>query len=188
MEVLFYIFSTIMILFGLGVIVSRNPVTSALCLVVSFLGLAALFIQLDAFFIGIIQILVYAGAVMVLFLFIIMLLDLKQEEGRRLNYMAFAGGLILSLVFVVQLSAVLSGFKAGNLGFPLQQHELTLNQDLSGLPDAARERMETEGKQPDVHLLGRTLFTRYNFPLQVVAVLLLVATIGVVILSKSKLT
>ena len=87
MEVLFYIFSAIMIVLGLGVIVSRNPVTSAMCLVGSFLGLAALFIQLDAFFIGIIQILVYAGAVMVLFLFIIMLLDLKAEEKKSMNFL-----------------------------------------------------------------------------------------------------
>ncbi len=187
MDVLFYIFSAIMILFGLGVVVSRNPVTSALCLVVSFLGLAALFIQLDAFFIGIVQILVYAGAVMVLFLFIIMLLDLKSEEHQPMNYMAFAGGVILAVVFVVQLASVLSSFKAGELGFPLQQHELTLAENAEGLPEAAQERMAEE-KLPDVHLVGRTIFTHFNFPLQVVAVLLLVSTIGVVILSKRKLT
>lgn len=187
MDILFYIFSGIMILFGLGVIVSRNPVTSALCLVMSFVGLAALFIQLDAFFIGIVQILVYAGAVMVLFLFIIMLLDLKAEEHKRMNYMAFAGGLILAVVFVVQLSAVLSSYDAGELGFPLQQHELTLEEEKEGLPEVAEERMR-EDKLPDVHLVGRTIFTQYNFPLQVVAVLLLVSTIGVVILSKRKLT
>ena len=187
MEVLFYIFSAIMISFGVGVIVSRNPVTSALCLVMSFLGLAALFIQLDAFFIGIVQILVYAGAVMVLFLFIIMLLDLKAEEHRRLNYMALAGGLILSLVFFVQLAAVLASFKAGDYRLPLLQHELALEEEVSGLPDIAVERMKEE-KLPDVHLIGRTIFTKYNFPLQMVAVILLVATIGVVILSKRKLT
>ena len=187
MDVLFYIFSAIMILFGLGVVVSRNPVTSAMCLVMSFLGLAALFIQLDAFFIGIIQILVYAGAVMVLFLFIIMLLDLKAEEHRPMNYMSFAGGLILAIVFVVQLSAVLSSFKAGDVGFPLQQHELTLEKDEPGLPSTAVDRLEAD-KLPDVHLVGRTLFTKYNFPLQVVAVLLLVSTVGVVVLSKRKLT
>lgn len=187
MEALFYIFSVIMIAFGLGVIVSRNPVTSALCLVASFLGLAALFIQLDAFFIGIIQILVYAGAVMVLFLFIIMLLDLKSEEHKRMNYMAFVGGLILSVVFVLQLAVVLSGFQEGKLGFPLQQHELTLESDQDGLPEAATERLKQD-KLPDVHLVGRTIFTQYNFPLQVVAVLLLVSTVGVVLLSKRKLT
>ena len=72
--ILFYFFATIMLGFGVAVVLNRNPVASALCLVVSFLGLASLFVSLDAYFIGIIQILVYAGAVMVLFLFIIMLL------------------------------------------------------------------------------------------------------------------
>ncbi len=187
MELLFYLFSAVMILFGLGVVVSRNPVTSALCLVMSFVGLACLFIQLDAFFIGIIQILVYAGAVMVLFLFIIMLLDLKAEEGRQINYLALAGGLILCLVFVVQLGSVLTSFEAGDVGKTPQQPEMTTDKNPEGLSELAMERM-AEKKLPDVHLVGWTLFTKYNFPLQVVAVLLLVSTIGVVLLSKRKLT
>ena len=83
---LFWTFSLLMLVFGVAVVINRNPVASALSLVVSFLGLAALFMSLDAYFIGIIQVLVYAGAVMVLFLFIIMLLDLRAEEGRREAY------------------------------------------------------------------------------------------------------
>ena len=81
-----------MLVFGAAVVINRNPVASALSLVVCFLGLAALFMSLDAFFIGIIQVLVYAGAVMVLFLFIIMLLDLRAEERRKMNVVAFVGG------------------------------------------------------------------------------------------------
>ncbi|HEY8650781.1 MAG TPA: NADH-quinone oxidoreductase subunit J, partial [Chthoniobacterales bacterium] len=77
--VLFWCFALLMLVFGAAVIINRNPVASALNLVVSFFGLACLFISLDAYFIGIIQVLVYAGAVMVLFLFIIMLLDLRTE-------------------------------------------------------------------------------------------------------------
>ena len=90
--VFFWTASALMLIFGAAVIINRNPVASALSLVVSFLGLATLFMSLDAFFIGIIQVLVYAGAVMVLFLFIIMLLDLRAEERRRINFVAFAGG------------------------------------------------------------------------------------------------
>src|SRR2546423_4314098 len=93
--VFFWLASALMLVFGLAVIVNRNPVASALSLVVSFLGLAALFMSLEAFFIGIIQVLVYAGAVMVLFLFIIMLLDLRAEKRRRINLVAFAGGMIV---------------------------------------------------------------------------------------------
>ena len=79
---LFWLFAIVMLVFGAAVVINRNPIASALSLVVCFLGLAALFMSLDAFFIGIIQVLVYAGAVMVLFLFIIMLLDLRAENLR----------------------------------------------------------------------------------------------------------
>src|SRR6188768_3854947 len=96
---LFWIFSAFMLLFGAAVIFLRSPVSSALSLVMSFLGLAALFVTLDAFFIGIIQVLVYAGAVMVLFLFIIMLLDVRAEERRKLNLPMVAGGALVSLIF-----------------------------------------------------------------------------------------
>ncbi|MEI6819205.1 MAG: NADH-quinone oxidoreductase subunit J, partial [Verrucomicrobiota bacterium] len=79
---LFWLFSTVMLIGGAAVIAFRNPVASALSVVTCFVGLAGLFIGLSAFFVGVIQILVYTGAVMVLFLFIIMLLDLKDEEKR----------------------------------------------------------------------------------------------------------
>ena len=74
-----------MLIFGAAVIFLRSPVSSALSLVMSFVFLAAFFVTLDAFFIGVVQVLVYAGAVMVLFLFIIMLLDLRSERPRRVN-------------------------------------------------------------------------------------------------------
>src|ERR671935_1429099 len=98
---LFWTFALLMLIFGAGVVINRNPVASALSLVVCFLGLAALFMSLDAFFIGIIQVLVYAGAVMVLFLFIIMLLDLRAEERRRVNWLASAGGIAVALALLV---------------------------------------------------------------------------------------
>jgi len=110
-----------MLLFGLMVIVCRNLVTSALSLVVCFLGLAALYVSLDAFFIGVIQILVYAGAVMVLFLFIIMLLDLKAEQRRRLNLPAFFGGIVVIALFVKVLFDVSYGFQDGSASFPAIQ-------------------------------------------------------------------
>ena len=80
---LFWIFAVLTVIFGAAVVLNRNPVASALSLVVSFLGLSALFMSLDAFFVGIIQVLVYAGAVMVLFLFIVMLLDIRAENHRQ---------------------------------------------------------------------------------------------------------
>ena len=107
-----------MLVFGVAVVVNRNPVASALSLVVSFLGLAALFMSLDAYFIGIIQVLIYAGAVMVLFLFIIMLLDLRAEEERRINWVASAGGIAVALILLIQIFLVVGRFKAARQTFP----------------------------------------------------------------------
>src|SRR3989475_9968591 len=104
---LFWLFAIVMLVFGALVVINRNPIASALSLVVCFLGLSALFMSLDAFFIGIIQVLVYAGAVMVLFLFIIMLLDLQAEERRKMNWVAFAGGFLVAFSLLVQILAVI---------------------------------------------------------------------------------
>ncbi len=159
-----------MLVAGGAVVVNRNPVASAMCLVVCFLGLAALFVGLDAYFIGVIQVLVYAGAVMVLFLFIIMLLDLKAERRRKLNSLALAGGGLVSLAFVAQLALVLRRYPDGHRPFPAL--------DLANLPN---HRLD------DVRLVGEALFSIHNLPFQVVGVLILVATIGVVLLSKREL-
>lgn len=164
-DLLFYLFSAISVAAALGVVVNKNPVTSAFSLIAAFIGLAALFIQLDAYLVGIIQILVYAGAVMVLFLFIIMLMDLTSEEQRRFSKGAVASGLMVAGVFIVQLLRVLGDFSPGGKGLPT-------------LP----------ANQPsDVEQIGKLMFTQYYFPLQVIAVLLLIATVGVIVLSKREL-
>src|SRR6187397_1182235 len=112
---LFWIFALLTLIFGAAVIINRNPVASALSLVMSFLGLAGLFMSLDAFFIGIIQVLVYAGAVMVLFLFIIMLLDLRAEERRKINFVAFAGGAAVAVIFFGQVNLVIGHLRESKL-------------------------------------------------------------------------
>src|SRR5882672_655000 len=100
---LFWFFAFFMLVFGAAVVLNRNPIASALSLVICFMGLSALFMSLDAFFIGIIQVLVYAGAVMVLFLFIIMLLDLRAEKLRKINWIASAGGVAVALALIIQI-------------------------------------------------------------------------------------
>src|ERR1041385_7147576 len=115
---LFWIFALLTVIFGAAVVLNPNPVASALSLVVSFLGLSALFMSLDAFFIGIIQVLVYAGAVMVLFLFIIMLLDLRVEQLRKINYVAVAGGAAVALALFVQIFFVVRQLNAAGQPFP----------------------------------------------------------------------
>ncbi len=154
-----------MLFFGALVVIHRDPVASAMSLVVCFLGLSALFVSLDAFFIGVIQILVYAGAVMVLFLFIIMLLDLRAESRRRVNVPAVFGGVVVVTLFVKILFDVSYGFANGNATFPAIAHP-------------------PEG---DAWHIGMTLFQTYKLPLQVVGTLVLVASIGVVLLSKREL-
>lgn len=182
---LFYLFAAITLGFGLMVVLAKNPVTSALSLAMSFVGLAALFITLDAYFLGILQILVYAGAVMVLFLFIIMLLDIKREESKKRNHVATVGAIAVGVLLMLQVVGVLSQFSQSKQGL----RETGLN------PAAAAERADLAviatvqndlkiGQLPDAKLMGVTLFDRYGFHLQVVGLILLVSTVGVVVLSK----
>ncbi len=166
--VLFWTFAVLMLAFGASVILQPSPVSSAVSLVVSFIALAALYVSLDAFFIGTIQILVYAGAVMVLFLFIIMLLDLQSERHRRTGLATIIGGLLVAILFVGQLSQVLARFPAGNMPAPVLKTALV-------------------GANSDVRQIGFTIFTDYNLPLQIVGILVLVSTIGVIVLSKREL-
>jgi NADH-quinone oxidoreductase subunit J len=161
---LFWIFSSLMIAFGLGVVTLRSPISCAMCLVSSFICLAAIFVTLDAFFIAIVQILVAAGAVMVLFLFIIMLLNLQAEECRRIKFGVMLGGTLVVLCFVGLLSETLG----------------TSSQFSQPMPALATT-------PHDVKMIGLTLFHSFNLPFQIIGVLLLVATVGVVLLSRRTL-
>jgi len=179
---LFWLFSTIMLIGGTAVIAFRNPVSSALSVVTCFVGLAGLFIGLSAFFVGVIQILVYTGAVMVLFLFIIMLLDLKDEQKRAKGFAPLAAGLGLVIAFVVQLLGILS--RTPNKVAPVLDKESLAVAATHFNPTGKIATSLNEGRLPDVQLIGHTLFTEYNLPFQILGVLLLVATVGVVALSK----
>lgn len=163
-ELFFYLFAALTLLSGALVVLnpfSRNPVTSAMFLVLTMVFLSGLFVLLHAFFLAAVQILVYAGAVMVLFLFVIMLLDLKAEEKVRIK--AFSAGLGTAAVaglFALIVLSILNGSAAGQ-----------------GLG-------QVEGKTFD---LGKLLFTNYLLPFEIVSVLLLVAMVGVILLSKKDL-
>lgn len=192
-SILFYFFAILMVGFGLGVVVNRNPVASALCLVASFLGLAALFVTLDAFFIGVIQVLVYAGAVMVLFLFIIMLLDLKAEERRKFNLPSLGAGILVALLVGGQIAMAVFTLSGGSqpkpdLDYPVAaaHRQAELGEHAAG--DFILSKLQAATPSlPDTHLVGESIFLRYNLHLQVLGVLLLVATLGVVVLSKRNL-
>jgi NADH-quinone oxidoreductase subunit J len=163
-DVLFYVFAALTLLCGVLVVAnpfSRNPVTSAMFLVLTIISMAGLFVLLHAFFLAAVQILVYAGAVIVLFLFVIMLLDLKEEQRRKIKSFGIVAGLIsvgtIVLIFLKSL------------------HATNLNAHASPV---------TEG---DTALLGKVLFTQYTLPFEVVSILLLVAMVGVILLSKKDL-
>ena len=162
---LFWIFSILMLIFALGVVLLRNPVSCAMSLVMTFVSLAAIFVTLEAFFIAVVQVLVYAGAVMVLFLFIIMLLDLRDEKRRKIRPSAWLGGGLVIGGFVAAISQVVAGWPA-------------LHQTKPALADPAFN---------DVAGVGFTLFSSFNLPFQIIGVLLLVATVGVVLLSRKEL-
>ena len=162
---LFWIFSILMLVFALGVVFLRNPVSCAMSLVMTFVSLAAIFVTLDAYFIAVVQVLVYAGAVMVLFLFIIMLLDLRAEKRRRVRPAAWVGGGLVVGGFVAAITQVVSGLS-------------TFDRVKPALADPTFN---------DVAGVGFTLFRNFNLPFQIVGVLLLVSTVGVVLLSRKEL-
>jgi NADH-quinone oxidoreductase subunit J len=158
---LFYLFALLTVAAALMVVLSRNPVTSAMFLVATIGALAGLFVLLHAFFLAAVQVLVYAGAVMVLFLFVIMLLNLKAEERRRLNKFGIVAGVI----------------GVASLGYVLVSTIITA-------PSGSQAGGTLEGATAP---LGKTLFTQYLLPFEIVSVLLLVAMIGVILLSKRDL-
>jgi len=196
----FYLFAFMAVAGGVLLVALRNPVSSALAMVLSFVGLAGLFIGLNAYFVGIVQILVYAGAIMVLFIFIIMLLDLNDEKPVKFKSSSVVAGLVIPLLLVVQILGVI---QTGSKGNRVEFEEITnesmrrsaeqfaqLDEDKVAFPSEKQSAIykslthEKSPKLPDTNLIGNTIFKSYNYPLQVVGVLLLVATIGVVILSK----
>ena len=163
-DILFYIFAFLTLLCGFLVVAnpfSRNPVTSAMFLVLTIVSMAGLFVLLHAFFLAAVQILVYAGAVIVLFLFVIMLLNVQEEERRRIKLF----GLVTGLLSV----GALSGLLMKTIWFSSP----------GGVANP-----ELEGATAP---LGKLLFTHYLLPFEILSVLLLVAMVGVILLSKKDL-
>ncbi len=177
------IFGLLMLISALVVILARNPVTSALGMLACFVTLAALFIGLDAFFVGILQILVYAGAVMVLFLFIIMLLDLKEPSEVEMSTVKPASiilGIITVLLLLIQVGVVLS--KIPTTLFAKIDHEAAATHFN---PDSIITSKLKAGILPDAHLIGQALSLNYAFALQLIGIILLLATIGVIVIAQN---
>ena len=158
----FYSFSTILVAAAIGVITSRNPVHSALLLVLAFFTSAGLWIQLQAEFLAIALVLVYVGAVMVLFLFVVMMLDVDTASLRVGFWKHFPVALLVGVVIALEMAAVLIP------GFFVTE---------------ARPISAAALKLGNTKMLGIEVYTRYLYPLQIAAVLLLVAIIAAISLT-----
>ena len=168
---MFYLFGAVAIVASLLVIAQRNPIYSVLLLILSFGALSGLYVLLDAPFVAVIQIIVYAGAIMVLFLFVVMLLNAPHEDtdqdlhrpGGERGPLAGAGvrrlGAILAVALIVELVWALTKHGGESGAFPA-------------------------GSVASVRAIGRSLFTDYAFPFEVTSVLILVAMIGAVVLAR----
>ncbi len=174
-QILFYVLGALAVGASLLVIGQKNPIHSVLWLIASFAGLSGLYILLDAPFVAVIQIIIYAGAIMVLFLFVVMLLnagheDTGEDEARPVSVhrSAIRFGALLSGVLVVELVWAL--VSAGTLGGVFGS--------TATLPPAVSS----------VRTIGRALFTDYAFAFEVTSILILVAMVGAVVLARREAT
>jgi NADH-quinone oxidoreductase subunit J len=170
---IFYVFAAVAVAASLGVVGQKNPMHSVLLLIVSFAGLAGLYIQLDAPFTAVTQIIIYAGAIMVLFLFVVMLLNAPREDVPSAygpSYVSLTKGprRIFTLLTVLLLAELL--WALSKLGVR---------------PVTANARPEVDISS--VRAIGVSLFTDHVFAFEVTSVLILVAMVGAVVLAKKRL-
>ena len=162
-QVLFYAFATVLVASALGVIVARNPVHSALALVVCFMTSAAIWLLIGAEFLAVVLVLVYVGAVMVLFLFVVMMLDINLEELRR-GFTRFAWlGWLTAAVLIAEIIGVVTARTFG----------LNVAQGPAAEPANYSNTAE----------LGQVLYTRFAYPFELAAVVLLVAIVAAIALT-----
>ncbi len=162
-EIVFYSFSTILVVSAIGVITSRNPVHAVLLLVVAFCTSAAIWVQLQAEFLAITLVLVYVGAVMVLFLFVVMMLDINMARLREGFWSYLPLGALVALLLAAEMVIVLGGRYAGFHDMPAP---LPLPADYSNTKE-----------------LGRLVYTEYVYPFEIAAVILLVAIVSAIALT-----
>ncbi len=160
---LFYVFAAILILAALRVVTTRNPVHAALYLVLAFVACSGLWLLLEAEFLAVVLVLVYVGAVMVLFLFVVMMLDIKVAELREgfIRYLPL--GLLVAVAMAAQLIVVVGGERFGLKSFPFPAaHSVDFS---------------------NTKALGELLFTAYLYPFEIASMVLLVAIIAAISLN-----
>jgi NADH-quinone oxidoreductase subunit J len=163
---LFYIFAAVLLFAGFRVITSRNPVYAALYLVLAFFQAAAIWILLKAEFLAIALVLVYVGAVMVLFLFVVMMLDINIDSMRQGFWKHFPFAAAIGALIALEMAAVLMG------GFRVNEESRNAVAVLPGAPQFSNTKE-----------LGKLLYTEYLYPLEIAAVILLVAIVAAIALT-----
>ncbi|MDQ3185709.1 MAG: NADH-quinone oxidoreductase subunit J [Pseudomonadota bacterium] len=162
-DIIFYFFSAVLVSSALGVITARNPVHSALLLVLAFFTSAGLWLLLEAEFLAITLVLVYVGAVMVLFLFVVMMLDINLDRLREGFWKWFPFGAMLALIMAAEMAMVLMGKQFGIKEMPAP-------------PLRAADYSNTKE-------LGRLIYTEYVYAFELAAVILLVAIVAAIALT-----
>jgi NADH-quinone oxidoreductase subunit J len=190
MDVIVFVVSAVIVLGGgIGVVVNPNPVHAALSLVASFFGVAVLFMLQQAHFLALVQVVVYAGAIVVLFLFVIMLLGVDKTEDLRAEPLAnqrpaafAAGGMILLMI----LGGLFLSGPGGDRGAVAISGQPSLSAALDQ-PSVAALAGEDDSGEPDPNIVqvGRDLFTRQLFAFEITALLLTIATVGAVVLVRN---
>ena len=165
-SVVFYFFSAVMVLASLRVITARNPVNAALFLVLAFFSAGGIWMLLRAEFLAIALVMVYVGAVMVLFLFVVMMLDINLERIRQGFWSYLPIGSVVGLLMVAEMAIVVGGQYFG----------------LGGMPAPS----EPEPGYSNTKELGRLLYTEYVYPFELASIVLLVAMIAAVALTLRK--
>ncbi len=189
---IFWLFAAIVTVGAVGVVAMRQPVHSAICLLLSFLGVAGLFVLAHAEFLAAVQILVYAGGVMVLFLFTIMLVNVKRAAGEPYVHTQagaglLAGFLILAIVggTVVASSRLRSLTGAGDLADPTRLSSTSITRNVTRVEDGRKVTSPvTETVIGNSQAVAWGLYRDYLLPFEVASVFLLVAIIGAVVLGK----
>lgn len=161
MTVLFVLIAGLVVASAIAVVALRNPIHSALALVLNLLGVAALYAMLDAHFLSAVQIIVYAGAIMVLVLFVIMLLNIKVEAAKGKGLVLTIAAALTGLAFLALLAPMFYGAVQG-----FTEHAKPVEGTVEGI--------------------GELLFTRYLFPFEAASVLIMVAIVGAVMMGKRR--
>lgn len=158
---LFFLLAIICIASVLGMIISKDQAYNALFLIVAFVGMGGLFALLEAPFIAAVQIIIYAGAIMILFIFVVMMINLRKGVGPEKKRWTMYFAVVIALVLVVELILTIKG----------------------ALEPVSSAALETLGSPTD---LGRLLFTKYLYPFEITSILIIAAMVGAIVLVKKR--